>query len=131
MFFPNKSLIYLSFHIKLIEEFGLEADRHCLRCLFSSINFNDPTLTSTSPTSSVQHQQQLLQSKLLQLHVEKQLSRASVISNICFAIDSCWPQQKVIFKPLSFPSFYKRTYILLLPSYHIHMPITFYLSSEP
>ncbi|KNC33754.1 hypothetical protein FF38_05850 [Lucilia cuprina] len=79
---------------QLIEEFGLEADRHCLRCLFSSINFNDPILTSTSPTSSIQQQQQQLQAKLLQQQLEKQLGRASLISNICFAIDNCWPQQK-------------------------------------
>ncbi|XP_073847856.1 CCR4-NOT transcription complex subunit 1 isoform X2 [Musca autumnalis] len=87
---------------KLIEEFGLEADRHCLRCLFASISFNDPALTSTnSPsTSSLSNvqQQQLLLAKLLQIQLELQLNKAAHISNICFAIDSCWIQQKSLNK---------------------------------
>nr|XP_036218793.1 CCR4-NOT transcription complex subunit 1 isoform X1 [Bactrocera oleae] len=74
-----------------IKETGLEADRHCLRCLFSVINFTDTI--STSPNSNYNFIVEA-QSRLLGAQLENQLTRASFISNICFAVDHCFPQQK-------------------------------------
>ncbi|XP_037941750.1 CCR4-NOT transcription complex subunit 1 isoform X3 [Teleopsis dalmanni] len=70
---------------QIIDEFGLEADRHCLRCLFSIINFADATSLTTQ-----------VQANFLGVQLEKQLTRAPVISNICFAIDNCFPTQKTL-----------------------------------
>lgn len=86
---------YTSFsNYQYIKETGLEADRHCLRCLFSVINFTDTI--STSPNSNYNFIVEA-QSRLLGAQLENQLTRASFISNICFAVDHCFPQQKVCF----------------------------------
>lgn len=72
-------------HIQLVKPFGLEADRHLLRCLFSSIDFSDPSQTA----------KQSLQAKLLNQELNAVLNKSSLITNICFAIDNCFAQQKV------------------------------------
>uniref|UniRef100_A0A034VWY3 Mediator of RNA polymerase II transcription subunit 30 n=1 Tax=Bactrocera dorsalis TaxID=27457 RepID=A0A034VWY3_BACDO len=76
-----------------IKEIGLEADRHCLRCLFSVINFTDTI--STSPNSNYNFIVEA-QARLLGAQLENQLTRASFISNICFAVDHCFSQQKTL-----------------------------------
>lgn len=70
---------------KLVKPFGLEADRHLLRCLFSSIDFNDANQTARHS----------LQAKLLNQELNAVLNKSSLITNICFAVDNCFPQQKV------------------------------------
>ncbi|CAD7076764.1 unnamed protein product [Hermetia illucens] len=59
---------------KIVQEFGLEADRHHLRCLFAAIDF-------TEPTSTPQH------CKLLGIELNEQLNKLSLISTLCFAIE--------------------------------------------
>lgn len=73
------------FFLKLVKPFGLEADRHLLRCLFSSIDFGDCINASKSS----------LQAKLLSQELKALLNRSSLITNICFAIDNCFSYQKV------------------------------------
>lgn len=69
---------------QLVKQFGLEADRHLLRCLFSSINFGD----------AIQVSKNSLQAKLLSTELTALLNKSSLISNICFAIDNTFLHQK-------------------------------------
>lgn len=73
------------FVFQLVKPFGLEADRHLLRCLFSNIDFGD----------SIQVSKNSLHAKLLTQELTAQLNKSSLITNICFAIDNCFPYQKV------------------------------------
>jgi CCR4-NOT transcription complex subunit 1 len=74
---------------KLVQQFGLEADRHYLRCLFSSIDFGDVQAAKNSP-----------QAKLLSNELTALLDKPSLISNICFAFDNQISYQKATnFKP--------------------------------
>ncbi|XP_055387570.1 CCR4-NOT transcription complex subunit 1 [Condylostylus longicornis] len=68
---------------QIVETFGLESDRHYLRCLFSAINFAEPQSTP-------------LHCKLLEQELNSQLTKPAFISNICFAIDNCFPNQKTL-----------------------------------
>lgn len=72
-------------HMQLVKPFGLEADRHLLRCLFSSIDFSETNQTAKHS----------LQAKLLNLELNAVLNKSSLITNICFAIDNCFNHQKV------------------------------------
>lgn len=71
--------------VQLVKPFGLEADRHLLRCLFSSIDFSDANQTAKHS----------LQAKLLNQELNAVLNKSSLITNICFAIDNCFAHQKV------------------------------------
>lgn len=70
--------------MQLVKQFGLEADRHLLRCLFSSVDFADATQVAKNS----------LQAKLLSTELTSLLNKSSLISNICFAVDNCLAQQK-------------------------------------
>ncbi|KAJ8667643.1 hypothetical protein QAD02_009306 [Eretmocerus hayati] len=59
---------------------GLEADRHLLRCLFSSVDFS----TGEAPELNSKDYYQV---QLLKQECNNLLSKPSLISNICFAID--------------------------------------------
>lgn len=73
-----------NFHvIQLCKQFGLEAERHLLRCLFSSIDFSDA------------HSKNSLQAKLLTSELSSLLNKSTFVSNLCFAIEHPLPQQKV------------------------------------
>lgn len=71
--------------IQFSKQFGLEADRHLLRVLFSSIDFSDGN----------QNIRQSSQAKLLNQELNACLKRPAALSSICFAIDNCFAQQKV------------------------------------
>lgn len=79
-------------HKQLVKPFGLEADRHLLRCLFSSIDFSDAN------SQTAKHSQQ---AKLLNQELNAVLNKSSLITNICFAIDNCFPHQKVSIRTAS------------------------------
>lgn len=63
--------------LQLVQQFGLEADRHYLRCLFSSIDFGDVQAAKSSS-----------QAKLLSNELTALLDKPSLISNICYAFDN-------------------------------------------
>lgn len=71
--------------LQLVKPFGLEADRHLLRCLFSHIDFSD----------AIQASKNSLQAKLLSQELTALLNKSSLITNICFAIDKSLSCQKV------------------------------------
>ncbi|XP_031617580.1 CCR4-NOT transcription complex subunit 1-like [Contarinia nasturtii] len=71
----------------LVKPFGLEADRHLLRCLFSSVDFTE---------ANNQTAKKSLQARLLKQELNTVLSKSSLITNICFAIDNCFIKQKTL-----------------------------------
>lgn len=68
---------------QLCKQFGLEAERHLLRCLFSSIDFADS------------HSKNSLQAKLLTSELSSLLNKSTFVSNLCFAVEHPLPKQKV------------------------------------
>lgn len=72
-------------HAQLIKPFGLEADRHLLRSLFSHIDFADALNASKNSVHA----------KLLTIELNAQLNKSALLTNICFAVDKCFAQQKV------------------------------------
>ncbi|XP_055707339.1 CCR4-NOT transcription complex subunit 1 isoform X2 [Phlebotomus papatasi] len=72
---------------KLVEEFGLEADRHYLRCLFASIDFGDTQIAKHS-----------IQAKLLCTNLLFLLGRPSFVSTICYTFENYLssPSQKTL-----------------------------------
>lgn len=80
----------LLFLCQLVTSYGLEADRHSLRCLFSHIDFS----AEGSKTSSSKdfHQIQLLAQECVAL-----LTKPTLISNLCYALDNPLHHQKVGF----------------------------------
>lgn len=74
-----------TFRLQFIQDYALEADRSCLRYLFTVLNLNDP-----SPNVTAQ-----LQAKLLGAHLQRQLQCSSFVTNICFAFDQHFAKQKV------------------------------------
>lgn len=83
-----KLIIVVKFNIylQLVQQFGLEADRHYLRCLFSSIDFGDVQAAKSSS-----------QAKLLSNELTALLDKPSLISNICYAFDNQINDSKVTF----------------------------------
>lgn len=79
------------FSLQLCKQFGLEAERHLLRCLFSSIDFSDAHSAKAS-----------LQAKLLSSELSSLLNKSSFVSSLCFALENLLPQQKVS-EPRKFP----------------------------
>ncbi|XP_069701670.1 CCR4-NOT transcription complex subunit 1 isoform X3 [Periplaneta americana] len=73
----------------LVTSYGLEADRHLLRCLFSHIDFS----AEGSKTSSSKdfHQIQLLVQECAAL-----LTKPTLISNLCYALDNPLHHQKTL-----------------------------------
>ncbi|CAO1323562.1 unnamed protein product [Diamesa serratosioi] len=71
---------------ELCKQFGLEAERHLLRCLFSSIDFAD---SQNSYKNS-------LQAKLLSSELSSILNRSSFVSSLCFALENPFAQQKTL-----------------------------------
>ncbi|XP_021921591.1 CCR4-NOT transcription complex subunit 1-like isoform X2 [Zootermopsis nevadensis] len=71
----------------LVALYSLEADRHLLRCLFSHIDFS----AEGSKTSSSKdfHQIQLLVQECVAL-----LTKPTLISNLCYALDNPLHHQK-------------------------------------
>ncbi|EDW02371.1 GH21958 [Drosophila grimshawi] len=74
---------------QLIQDYGVDADRSCLRYLFTVLNLNDPT-----PNVNAQ-----LQAKLLGAHLQRQLQCSSFVTNICIAFDQHFAKQKSL-KPI-------------------------------
>ncbi|XP_032291498.1 uncharacterized protein [Drosophila virilis] len=77
-------------HAQFIQDYGLEADRSCLRYLFTVLNLNDP-----APNVTAQ-----LQAKLLGAHLQRQLQCSSFVTNICLAFDQHFAKHKSL-KPLA------------------------------
>lgn len=76
---------FVYYILQLVEQFGLEADRHYLRCLFSSIDFGDVQAAKSSS-----------QAKLLSNELTSLLDKPYLISNICYAFDNQINDSKVI-----------------------------------
>ncbi|XP_055686768.1 CCR4-NOT transcription complex subunit 1 isoform X2 [Lutzomyia longipalpis] len=70
---------------KLVREFGLEADRHYLRCLFAAIDFADSQIAKHS-----------LQAKLLCGNLLFLLGRPSFVSTICYTFENYLTSQKTL-----------------------------------
>lgn len=73
---------------QLVQWKGLEVDRHLLRCLFSSIDFS----SGQPPEAS---SRDYFQVQLLKQECNNLLCKPSLISNLCFAVDHPFNQQKV------------------------------------
>ncbi|KAJ9577751.1 hypothetical protein L9F63_005671, partial [Diploptera punctata] len=73
----------------LVTSYGLEADRHLLRCLFSHIDFSAEG--SKSSSSKDFHQIQLLVQECVAL-----LTKPTLISNLCYALDNPLHHQKTL-----------------------------------
>uniref|UniRef100_A0A240PK76 Uncharacterized protein n=1 Tax=Anopheles epiroticus TaxID=199890 RepID=A0A240PK76_9DIPT len=76
---------------QLVKDFGLEADRHLLRCLFSSIDFGDATHSASRG---------YCQARLLATELASLTNKPQLVANVCFAVDNPFPQQKSL-KPTS------------------------------
>jgi len=74
--------------LQFIQDYGLEADRSCLRYLFTVLNLQDSTPNVASQ----------LQAKLLGAHLQRQLQSSSFVTNICIAFDQHFGKQKVCLK---------------------------------
>lgn len=70
---------------QLVKPFGLEAERHLLRCLFSHIDFGDAANAAKNS----------LQAALLTTELTVQLNKSALLTNICYAVENCFYQQKV------------------------------------
>nr|CAD7196956.1 unnamed protein product [Timema douglasi] len=75
--------------IMLVTSYGLEADRHLLRCLFSHIDFSAEG--SKTSSSKDYYQIQLLAQESCAL-----LTKPALISNLCYAIDNPLHHQKTL-----------------------------------
>uniref|UniRef100_A0A1Y9H2G9 Uncharacterized protein n=1 Tax=Anopheles dirus TaxID=7168 RepID=A0A1Y9H2G9_9DIPT len=76
---------------QLVKDFGLEADRHLLRCLFSSIDFGDAAQSASRG---------YCQARLLATELASLTNKPQLVANVCFAVDNPFPQQKSL-KPTS------------------------------
>ncbi|XP_018332618.1 CCR4-NOT transcription complex subunit 1 [Agrilus planipennis] len=72
---------------KLVTLHGLEADRHLLQCLFSSVDFSEPTSKITVPS---------LQSQALVERYNTFLNKPSLLSFICYSTDKPINKQKIL-----------------------------------
>lgn len=71
---------------------GLEADRHLLRCLFTSVDLSETSTAANSSTSSKlapAHGQALLE------HYDKLLNKPSLLTDIGYVADKQISNQKV------------------------------------
>nr|CAD7424776.1 unnamed protein product [Timema monikensis] len=75
--------------LHLVTSYGLEADRHLLRCLFSHIDFSAEG--SKTSSSKDYYQIQLLAQESCAL-----LTKPALISNLCYAIDNPLHHQKTL-----------------------------------
>ncbi|XP_062547047.1 CCR4-NOT transcription complex subunit 1 isoform X2 [Armigeres subalbatus] len=103
---------------QFVKDFGLEADRHLLRCLFSTVDFScsgsksgDAAANSTpghsrsnstsSSASNSNHNSYRsgplsLQARLLSTELVGLLTKPQLVGNICFAVDNPLPQQRTL-----------------------------------
>lgn len=79
-----------NFCFQLILSHGLEADRHLLRCLFSHIDLSVEGSRKTNGNSK-----DCLQIQLLIQECANLLSKPTLISNVCYAVDNPLHHQKV------------------------------------
>lgn len=77
---------------QLVQFYGLEADRHFLRCLFSCVDFS---LEGNKTSSGVTKDN--LQAQLLSQECNNLLFKPALISLLCYAFDHPLHHQKVIF----------------------------------
>ncbi|GAB0100187.1 CCR4-NOT transcription complex subunit 1 [Sergentomyia squamirostris] len=72
---------------QIVDDFGLEAERHYLRCLFSAIDFGDPQIAKHS-----------LQAKLVSGDLLFLLGKPTFVSTICYIFENCFlpPTQKTL-----------------------------------
>lgn len=108
--------------MQFVKDFGLEADRHLLRCLFSAVDFSSSsaggtggdattpghsrsnsnsssTTTSTSNNNNNNNNQSSgplsLQARLLSTELVGLLTKPQLVGNVCFAVDNPLPHQRV------------------------------------
>lgn len=77
---------------QFVKDFGVEADRHLLRALFSAIDFS-----SDAPPNPAQAQTQNgLLIRLLSEELTGLLTKPQLVGNVCYAVDNLLPQQKTL-----------------------------------
>lgn len=98
--------------MQFVKDFGLEADRHLLRCLFSAVDFScspgrsgdatTPGHSRSNSTSSSNSNNNYyssgplsLQARLLSTELVGLLTKPQLVGNVCFAVDNPLPQQRV------------------------------------
>ncbi|XP_055592408.1 CCR4-NOT transcription complex subunit 1 [Uranotaenia lowii] len=100
---------------QLVKDFGLEADRHLLRCLFSAIDFSGldsgtsgsagagggsghsrSSSSSSGTNNNNNNGNSLLQARILLGELVAQLNKPQLVGNVCFAVDQPLPQQKTL-----------------------------------
>lgn len=99
--------------VQFVKDFGLEADRHLLRCLFSAVDFScspgrsgDATTPGHSRSNSTSSSNSnnnnyyssgplSLQARLLSTELVGLLTKPQLVGNVCFAVDNPLPQQRV------------------------------------
>lgn len=101
---------------QFVKDFGVEADRHLLRALFSAIDFS-----SDAPPNPAQAQTQNgLLIRLLSEELIGLLTKPQLVGNVCYAVDNLLPQQKVSGKTcrkFSFSSFFVCACVCLCSSF--------------
>ena len=80
------------FLFQLVLSHGLEADRHLLRCLFSHIDLSTEGTKKTNGNSK-----DCLQIQLLIQECANLISKPTLISHVCYAVDNPLHHQKVFF----------------------------------
>lgn len=91
----NKNVIGKNnvFLLQLVSLHGLEADRHLLRCLFTSVDLTESsTVANSSSTSS--SSSKLTPQALLE-HYDKLLNKPSLLTAISYVADKPISHQKV------------------------------------
>lgn len=105
---------------QFVKDFGLEADRHLLRCLFSAVDFvacsaagrsggdaatpghsrSNSTSSSASNSNNNYYSSSggplSLQARLLSTELVGLLTKPQLVGNVCFAVDNPLPQQRTL-----------------------------------
>ncbi|XP_053697550.1 CCR4-NOT transcription complex subunit 1 [Sabethes cyaneus] len=108
---------------QLVKDFGLEADRHLLRCLFSAIDFsgsatgdasedhsrNGNSSSSVSGTASGSNSSFQLHIRLLLGELLGLLTKPQLVGNICQAVDDPLPYQRTLIPSVNLATQIART----------------------
>lgn len=90
---------------QFVKDFGLEADRHLLRCLFSAIDFSSCVASgdattghsrSSSSSSNNSNSSLSVHARLLSQELVGLLSKPQLVGNVCYAIDNPLPHQRTL-----------------------------------
>lgn len=76
---------------QFVKDFGVEADRHLLRALFSAVDFS-----SDAPNQAQGQTQNALVIRLLSAELTGALTKPQLVGNVCYAVDNLLPQQKTL-----------------------------------